>query len=114
MARRLVRHSQINYSDTLISTVRDSIMEFRSIVLFPDGTFSGWDIENNFVTSGPGRTIFDSLKTLADGLKAPWMTLKEAYLQSASYHNIRITEFDTDGSPLKVRALADKPRRGKK
>jgi hypothetical protein len=86
-------------------------MELRAITLNTDGTFTGWDIEGNFVTSGPGRTIFDSLKTLADGLKAPWMTLKNAYLQAAEYHNVRITEFQKDGSPLKVTALPAKQKK---
>lgn len=79
-------------------------MKLKSITLFPDGTFSGFDMDGNFVTSGPGRTIWDSLKTLKDGLKAPWMSDRDAYEQAASAHNVRLT-FNALGQPTSVVAL---------
>lgn len=82
-------------------------MKLKRIRLSKDGTFTGWDEDGNFVVSGPGRTIWDSLKTLADGLKAPWMSQEDAYKAAAVDHNVRLT-FDGTGNPKSVVALADR------
>lgn len=82
-------------------------MPFKRIRLSADGSFTAWDMDGNFVCSGTGRTIWDSLRTLALGLQAPWMTLQEAYRQAADAHNVRLT-FDGSGRPKTVVALPDK------
>lgn len=80
-------------------------MPLRSIKLNGDGTYSGRDTDGNFVTSGPGVTIWTALKDWANGLQAAWMTKKEAYQAAAEVMQVRLT-FDSVGNPKTVRALA--------
>ncbi|MCA9650155.1 MAG: hypothetical protein H6712_17800 [Myxococcales bacterium] len=82
-------------------------MPLKRIRLSADGSFTAWDMDGNFVWSPPGQTIWDSLRTLALGLQAPWMSLEDAYRQAAVAHNVRLT-FDGSGRPQTVVALPDR------
>lgn len=82
-------------------------MPLKRITLQRDGTYSGFDDDGNFVTSGPGVTIWTALKMWADGLQAPWMSKKAAYEEAAKIMHVRLT-FDAVGNPKTVVALAPK------
>lgn len=74
----------------------------KSITLQPNGSWSGFDTNGNFVVSY-NQTIFDTLNFAANGLKAPWMSKTDALHQAANCYNVKI-KVSNNGRILSVQA----------